>query len=166
LNPINLKQQRQRTPMKKPAHLIFRKVATISFVIVAVSAVSPAVHARPKGAMIGSNHSDRDRDHHFLHGHRQFGFPYWWYADYRYRYDDAYHDSGPAYDGRFWQDLATKVQSELARRGYYHGQINGVIDASTRQAIRVFQKAQGLPETGLIDPGVLRSLRLTVPQAP
>ncbi len=159
--------------MKKPIHLIFRKLATISFVIFAVSVVSPAAHARPKGVLIGFNHGDRD--HRFLHGDRHFGFPYWGYADYgcRYdyadygcRYDYAYDDSGSAYDGRYWQDLATKVQSELARRGYYHGQINGVIDASSRQAIRAFQKAQGLPQTGLIDPRVLRSLNLPVPQVP
>jgi hypothetical protein len=56
LNPTNLKQQRERTPMKKPARLIFRKLATISFVIFAVSAVSPAAHARPKGIVIGSSH--------------------------------------------------------------------------------------------------------------
>jgi hypothetical protein len=147
--------------MKKPPYLIFRNLATISFIIFAVSAVSPAAHARPKGVMMRFDHSDRD--HRFFHGDRHFGFPYWWYADYGYRYDYAYDDSGPGYDGRYWQDLATKVQSELARRGYYHGQINGVIDSSSRQAIRAFQKAQGLPETGLIDPGVLRSLKLPVP---
>ena len=110
-----------------------------------------------------------------------FGFPYWWYADYGYPsygyppygypyydYPDdyPYEDSAPAYDERFWQDLAKKVQSELARRGYYHGQINGVIDAESQQAIRVFQKAQGLPVTGLIDPKVLRALNLPVPQVP
>jgi Putative peptidoglycan binding domain len=111
--------------------------------------------------MIGFNHRDRDHDSHY--GPHQYAFPYWWYADYGYRYDHAYDDSGPAYDGRSWQDLATKVQLELARRGYYHGQINGVIDASSRQAILAFQEAQGLPETGLIDPGVLRSLKLPVP---
>jgi len=54
------------------------------------------------------------------------------------------------YDERFWQDLAKRVQSELARRGYYHGQIDGVIDADSREAIRAFQKAEGLPATGLI----------------
>ena len=147
--------------MKKPAHLICRKLATISFAILAVSAVSPAGHARPKEVVSGFNHSDRD--HRFHHGDHHFDFPYWWYADYGYRYDFADDDSGPAYDGRYWQDLATKVQSELARRGYYHGQIYGVIDSSSRQAIRAFQKAQGLPETGLIDPGVLKSLKLPVP---
>jgi hypothetical protein len=164
LNPTNLKQQRERTPMKKPAHLIFRRLATIS--IFAVLAITPAIYARPKGGGIGSNHSDHDHHYDNRYDHYQYAFPYWWYADYGYRYDDTYHDFGPAYDGRYWQDLATKVQSELARRGYYHGQINGVIDSNSRQAIRAFQKAQGLPETGLIDPGVLRSLKLPVPQVP
>jgi hypothetical protein len=86
---------------------------------------------------------------------------FWWYANYGYGY--AAYDSPAAYDGRYWQDLAMKVQSELARRGYYHGQINGVIDSTSSQAIRAFQKASGLPVTGLIDPGVLRSLKLPAP---
>ena len=62
--------------------------------------------------------------------------------------------------GKIW----LRKQSELARRGYYRGQINGVIDSDSRQAIRAFQKAQGLPLTGLIDPGVLRALNLPVPK--
>ena len=105
-----------------------------------------------------------------------FGFPYWWYADYGdpfygypyydYADDYAYEDSAQAYDERFWQDLAKKVQSELARRGYYRGQVNGVIDSESQQAIRAFQKAQGLPVTGLIDPRVLKALNLPVPQIP
>ena len=118
-----------------------------------------------------------DRDHRFIHRRHfffgfdfvAFGFPYWWYADYGYPYydypeDSAYYDSSPANDERFWQDLAARVQSKLARLGYYHGQINGVIDSDSRQAIRAFQQAQGLPVTGLIDPGVLRALKLPVPQ--
>jgi hypothetical protein len=137
--------------MKKQAQLFFRKLATIGFVFFAVSAVSPLALARSKG--VAFNRGD--------HGHRYFGSPYWWYNGYRYEY--VYSDSGPAYDFRYWQDLAMKVQSELARLGYYHGQINGVIGSSSRQAIRAFQKAQRLPETGLIDTGVLRSLNLDVP---
>jgi len=105
-----------------------------------------------------------------------YGYPWWdWdypyypyypypYYDYDAYYGNPYYGNG---DPRsFWQDLARKVQSELARRGYYHGQINGVIDSDSRQAIRAFQKAQGLPVTGLIDPGVLRALKLPVPQIP
>ena len=57
-----------------------------------------------------------------------------------------------------------KVQSELARRGYYRGPIDGTIGSDSRQAIRGFQEAQGLPATGLVDPNVLRALRLPIPQ--
>ena len=89
----------------------------------------------------------------------EFGFPYWWYP-----YDYVGYDSAPVYDYRFWQDLAIKVQSELARRGYYHGPIDGVIGPSTRQAIRGLQEAEGLPMTGLVDPNVLRALKLPIPR--
>jgi hypothetical protein len=150
---LDSKALSKKSLMKKPAQVIIRKLTTIGLVFFAVSAINPAALARPKAAAIAFNHGDRD--HHFDHGHRHFEFPYWWYADYGYGYD-----SPAAYDGRYWQDLAMKVQSELARLGYYYGQINGVIDSSSSQAIRAFQKARGLPVTGLIDPGVLRSLKL------
>jgi hypothetical protein len=149
---LDSKALSKKSLMKKPAQVIIRKLTTIGLVFFAVSAINQAL-ARPKAAAIAFNHGDRD--HHFDHGHRHFEFPYWWYADYGYGYD-----SPAAYDGRYWQDLAMKVQSELARLGYYYGQINGVIDSSSSQAIRAFQKARGLPVTGLIDPGVLRSLKL------
>ena len=139
--------------MKKPAQVIIRKLMMIGLVFFAVSAINPAALARPKAAAMAFDHGDRD--HRSDHGHRHFEFPYWWYADYGYGYD-----SPAAYDGRYWQDLAMKVQSGLARLGYYHGPINGVIDSSSSQAIRALQKARGLPVTGLIDPGVLRSLQL------
>jgi peptidoglycan hydrolase-like protein with peptidoglycan-binding domain len=74
------------------------------------------------------------------------------------------YDYAPVYDYRFWQDLAMKVQSELARRGYYRGPIDGVIGSGSRQAIRGFQEAEGLPVTGLIDPNVLRALKLPIPR--
>jgi peptidoglycan hydrolase-like protein with peptidoglycan-binding domain len=50
------------------------------------------------------------------------------------------------------------VQSELAQRGYYHGPTDGVIGADSREAIRAFQAAQGLPITGMIDPKLLKAL--------
>jgi hypothetical protein len=150
--------------MKRLIQPIFRKLVPIGFVFFAVSAAAPAAPAELKGA--GSNHDHHfDHDHrfdrdHFDHDRRYFRFPYWWYD--RYLNDYAY-DSGPANDFPYWQGLAIRVQAELARRGYYHGPINGVIDSSSRRAIRAFQKAQGLPETGLVDPRLLRSLKLPVP---
>ena len=68
------------------------------------------------------------------------------------------------YDYRFWQDLARKVQFELARRGYYRGPIDGVVGSGSRQAIRALQEKEALPVTGLIDPNVLTALKLPIPQ--
>jgi Putative peptidoglycan binding domain len=114
----------------------------------------------------------RDRD---FRDHRRFfvgfdfvgfGFPYWWYPDDYYYgyygdpYDDASYDNSPVYDYRYWYGLASAVQTELARRGYYHGPIDGVIGFGSREAIRDFQEAQGRPATGLIDPALLKALRL------
>src|SRR5260370_9033828 len=110
--------------MKKPAQVITRNLTTIGLVFFAVSAITPAALARPKGAAIAFNHGDRD--HRFDHGHRHFEFPDWWYADYGYGF--AAYDSPAAYDGRYWQDLAIKLQLELSRRGYYHAHITRVID--------------------------------------
>jgi hypothetical protein len=95
-----------------------------------------------------------------------FGFPYWWYPDYYYSgyygypYDYASYDYSPVYDYRYWYGLATAVQTELSRRGYYRGSIDGVIGFGSREAIRTFQKAQGLSATGLIDPALLKALKL------
>jgi hypothetical protein len=111
----------------------------------------------------------RDHDDHFFRRHNRFffgfdfvafGFPYWWYPYYEYPYDYAYSDYSPVYDYRYWSGLATAVQIELAGRSYYHGPIDGVIGSESRQAIRAFQAAQGLLTTGLIDPELLKALKL------
>ncbi|MBV8225636.1 MAG: peptidoglycan-binding protein [Verrucomicrobia bacterium] len=106
----------------------------------------------------------------FFHHHNRFffgfdfvafGFPDWWYPYDWYPYDYYdYSDYSPVYDYRYWYGLATAVQTELTARGYYHGQINGVIGSDSRQAIRAFQQARGLPVTGLIDPSLLKALNL------
>lgn len=112
---------------------------------------------------------DFDRDDRFFH-HRHdffgfdfasFGFPWWYPYYYDYPYDYSYYDYGPAYDYQYWNDLAVSVQSELARRGYYQGAIDGVIGFGSREAIRAFQAAQGLPVTGVIDRKVLKALGIS-----
>jgi len=108
---------------------------------------------------------------HFFPNHRRFffgfdvvafGFPYWWYPDFYYGYPYGYadYDASPVYDYRYWAGLATAVQAELARRGYYHGSIDGAIGPDSRDAIRTFQKSNNLPITGLIDPPLLKALKL------
>jgi Putative peptidoglycan binding domain len=112
---------------------------------------------------------DHHREHFFVgFDFLAFGYP-WWYPDwywYPYDYYDYYgYDYEPAYDYQYWQNLALSVQSELARRGYYHGAVDGVIGPSSRQAIEAFQSAQGLPATGLIDPKLLKALRISYKKA-
>jgi len=145
--------------MKRTAQLIFTELATIGVFAFALSSASPIALAGMKEAGLTNGPHDHDlridHDNRFDREHRHFWFPYWWYIGYGYNY---------AYDAIYWQELAIKVQSQLAQGGYYHGPINRVIDPETRQAIRAFQKAHGLRETGLVDPGLLRSLKLSVPQ--
>lgn len=43
------------------------------------------------------------------------------------------------------------VQLALARRGLSSGSLDGVIGSQTRAALRVFQRQEGLPATGVID---------------
>ena len=120
----------------------------------------------------------QDRDHFFSHHHNRFffafdfaafGFPWWYPYPYPYSYDNPYpypdytyssysYDYGAGYDYRYWKALAVSVQSKLALRGYYHGPVDGMIGADSRQAIREFQAANGLPVTGQIDPKLLKTL--------
>jgi peptidoglycan hydrolase-like protein with peptidoglycan-binding domain len=57
-------------------------------------------------------------------------------------------------------EVASPVQSALAKRGYYRGPIDGVIGARSRRAIRGFQNDQGLPVTGSIDGKLIKTLRI------
>ncbi|MBV9674319.1 MAG: peptidoglycan-binding protein [Verrucomicrobia bacterium] len=105
------------------------------------------------------------RHHHshfiFVFDFAAFGFP-WWYPDYFY-WSPSYYPYdvyGPAFDPQYWIGLAVSVQSALAERGYYRNDIDGEIGSNSRDAIREFQKAQGLPVTGMIDPKLLKALRV------
>jgi membrane-bound lytic murein transglycosylase B len=51
------------------------------------------------------------------------------------------------------------AQTALASLGYNPGNADGVIGVSTRQALRAWQKAQGLPADGYLSPDVVRRLR-------
>jgi peptidoglycan hydrolase-like protein with peptidoglycan-binding domain len=44
-----------------------------------------------------------------------------------------------------------KAQQELQSKGYYHGQIDGMMGPETRSAIRRYQKAEHLRVTGTLD---------------
>lgn len=101
----------------------------------------------------------------FVFDFASFGFPWWWGSPWWYGYgypypyyDYGYYDYAPSYDYQYWSGLAVSVQSELARRGYYHGEVDGVIGSRSRAAIKEFQASKGLPGTGMIDPQLLKAL--------
>jgi hypothetical protein len=91
-----------------------------------------------------------------------YGYPY--YDAYPYGYDYGYYaPRSTAYIARGINDDATvaAVQRRLARGGYYHGSIDGLIGPGTRSAIRAFERNNGLPVDGVIDPQLLRTMGLS-----
>jgi peptidoglycan hydrolase-like protein with peptidoglycan-binding domain len=103
-------------------------------------------------------------------------YPYSWNYGYYGPFDyglDGY--AGPYYDdsdSSDWQpasmaaapeetrSLIMSVQKELARLGYYHDQIDGIMGSETAQALRWFQSADKLPVSGQIDSATVPALRI------
>ena len=56
-------------------------------------------------------------------------------------------------------ERVAEAQQLLNKLGYVVGTPDGIVGAKTRQAIRRFQKAKGMPETGQVTSGLLQSLR-------
>ncbi len=95
-------------------------------------------------------------------------YPFWPWWDWGY-FDSGYYGYNPydyygyGYDYSYGgQDasLATNVQETLARKGYYRGEIDGVLGTRTRSAIRNYERANGLPVDGLIDRQLLHTMGL------
>lgn len=70
--------------------------------------------------------------------------------EYGYRSEPVYRPSS----------TSASVQAALARRGYYHGPIDGDIGPGSRRAIARYQADHGLRPTGLITSSLLSALRL------
>ena len=96
-------------------------------------------------------------------GYPYYGYPYGYpYYD-GYPYDYGYYTPGTTYyTERGITDDATvaAVQRRLARGGYYHGAIDGVMGPGTRSAIRAFERNNRLPVDGVIDRQLLRTMGL------
>ena len=102
-----------------------------------------------------------------------FGFPaaypypyYGYYPPPYYGYDPGYQGSanygyGQGYQGSANGSVVVEVQRRLAREGFYHGAIDGVIGSGTRSAIRGFQRAHGLPVDGRISASFLSTMGLS-----
>lgn len=154
------------------------KLLIISLVLGAMaasSAVAGTVTRTSARTSINSSRSVASNwNHHRHYRHRSnvffgigLGYPYGYGYGYPYygAYPYGYGYYGPrttVYASSSINDDATvaAVQRRLARGGYYHGSIDGVIGPATRSAIRSFERNNGLPIDGVIDPQLLRTMGL------
>src|SRR5215831_12255538 len=113
---------------------------------------------------------DFDRDDRFRRFNRfnngqfifigDFGFPWWWgwgwgpwwgwggypygYYGYGYPYGSGYgYGSSYGQYGEASHSRVAELQRRLARAGYYHGSIDGVLGPQTRRAIRAYAADHG-----------------------
>lgn len=96
-------------------------------------------------------------------GYPFYGYGYPYYGSYPYGYGYYTAPRTVVYADRGITDDATvaAVQRRLARGGYYHGSIDGVIGNGTRTAIRAFERNNGLPVDGVIDRQLLATMGLS-----
>src|SRR5207253_1900509 len=94
----------------------------------------------------------------YPHGYYNSGYPYDYYNQYPDNYDNqlAYGDS----DQYSNNATVSAVQSELAKRGYYHGAIDGVLGDETEDAVARYQEDNDLSVTGTLTATTLQSLGL------
>jgi len=105
------------------------------------------------------------------YGGPYWGYPYYYGAPYGYYYaPPPYYQGEPAgvYNGRVITNdggkdvsMAAQVQQRLARAGYYHGPIDGIIGDGTRRAIRSYERDNGLRADGEIDRQLLATMGLS-----
>src|SRR5437899_9107385 len=77
-----------------------------------------------------------------------FGFPVFYPYPYSYYPYDYYGYNDNGYGN---VRLVVEVQRRLARAGYYHGPIDGVLGPETRRAIRAYERDHNVPAYGVID---------------
>ena len=81
-----------------------------------------------------------------------YGYPYGYdyYGGYGYGY--GYGDQGYGYGGRNRGGSSVgQLQRRLARAGYYHGAIDGIMGPETRRAIRAYERSHNDREYGMTD---------------
>ena len=59
--------------------------------------------------------------------------------------------------------MVIRVQAALMRRGYYYGDIDGLLGPITRAALKAFQASEGIPQTGRMDIATLTKLGISIP---
>ena len=102
------------------------------------------------------------------HGYWNGGPYYWWGYPYGLGYYDYYGGPYSYSDDQnsntvtaSWESTVVAVQQELAKLGYYHGQIDGIDGPETQKAIRWFQSTDKIAVTGQINDQTLKALQIS-----
>ena len=90
-----------------------------------------------------------------------YGYPYGYGYDYGYPYGYGYGYDSNYYDGDDYgyrygnrsrgRSSVAEVQRQLARAGYYHGSVDGIMGPQTRRAIRAYERNHNQGEYGMND---------------
>jgi len=147
-------------------------IALVAGAVAASSAIArPSAAAPISNALSVSYGGHHNHHHHHSHSHFSFGiglgYPYYgygypYYGSYPYGY--GYYAPRTVYysDAGLTDDATVAaVQRRLARAGYYHGAIDGVIGNGTRSAIRAYERNHGLVVDGRIDRRLLATMGLS-----
>ena len=116
------------------------------------------------------NDGNFDRDDRFRRFHRfnkiifigDFGFPWWWgwgwgpwwgwNWGYPYGYYGGYNYGDYGYQGGYGNGSSVvELQRRLARAGYYHGAIDGIMGPATRRALREYERTHNQSAYGMTD---------------
>jgi hypothetical protein len=95
-----------------------------------------------------------------------YGYGYYGSAYYPYDYDPGVYEGGADYYGQGAYDSSEQyadstvatAQEQLARQGYYRGEIDGVCGPETRRAVTRYQSDHGLRVTGSLNTDTLHAL--------
>ena len=75
------------------------------------------------------------------YGYDGYGYDGYGYDGYGYGYDRSGSDYGQY--GSSSKSRVTELQHRLARAGYYHGAVDGILGPQTRAAIRAYEREHG-----------------------
>jgi hypothetical protein len=166
--------------------IIFGAIASLSLATIA-TAKTRVVETTPGVRSVVSNTGNNWRSHHRdsraswgiglgfgspFYGGYYGGYP-GYYGGYPYGYTSYPYGAGYGYGGGYYtraypyygarpynRSIVARVQTRLARTGYYAGPIDGLMGPRTRYAIRVFESRHGLPTDGRIDVRLLATMGL------
>ena len=78
-----------------------------------------------------------------------WGYPYGYYGGYGYGYPYGY--GGYGYQSYGNGSSVVQLQRRLARAGYYHGAIDGIMGPATRRALRAYERTHNQRAYGMTD---------------